>query len=472
VAHLEAGGISGIDRVTGAVRTVETEPGAIGVDVSPDGERIWITNVQANSVAVIDAKAWRLETSFASRGEGPVRVKLTPDGKTAVVVNRATRNLTLFDAATRAFAGSIALPVEPKVLALSPDGRRAALTSPASDRAVVVDLRARRVVAEIPTGRTPDGSAWAGPAVPYRSQVAFTIPEPDLVPEGIAHDPASGDFFVSSTYRRKIVRVDRSGKVTDFTSEAQDGLLGVVGMKVDSKRRLLWALCGDAGADMPMRNMESASEGRSGAFVFDLRTGKLAKKFMLGGPAEKHFLNDLVLDARGAAYATDSVTGAVYQLSLERDEPRFFLEPGRLPWPNGIALADDGGRMFVATRDGFAAVDMRTKAVTPIAMPDGERARADGLYYFRGSLVAVQSWNTGRVVARYVLGRSHDRVERVEVVEGNHPAFLQPSTGVVVGDAFYYVANSQLQHFRKLWSSNPSVPAEKLRHVVVLRARL
>ncbi|MBA3555973.1 MAG: hypothetical protein H0W29_14595, partial [Gemmatimonadales bacterium] len=56
--------------------------------------------------------------------------------------------------------------------------------------------------------------------------VAFTVSETDLVPEGIAWDPTSRSLFLSSTYRRKIVRIDSLGRATDFVREGQDGLGG------------------------------------------------------------------------------------------------------------------------------------------------------------------------------------------------------------------------------------------------------
>ena len=125
--------------------------------------------------------------------------------------------------------------------------------------------------------------------------MAFTIPEPDLVPEGIAHDPTTGTFFVGSTYKRKIVAVDRNGTARDFTTEGQDGLLGVVGMKVDVARRRLWAAAGDAGVNMPMKGMDARTRGRSGVFMYDVETGKRLRRYLLDAPGEEHFLNDLVV---------------------------------------------------------------------------------------------------------------------------------------------------------------------------------
>src|SRR6476661_3454181 len=49
-----------------------------------------------------------------------------------------------------------------------------------------------------------------------RSEAAFTLPERDLLTEGIAYDPRAGTFFVGSVYHRKILRVDRSGRVTEL----------------------------------------------------------------------------------------------------------------------------------------------------------------------------------------------------------------------------------------------------------------
>jgi len=470
VAHLEVGGVTAIDTSTNTVRHYASSPGTIGLDVAPNAERVWSTNAESNVVTVSEAATGKAIAEFGSTGKHAVRVKLTPDGKLAVVVNAASKSLALFDAATFAFVGSIPLGVEPKILTISPDGRRAVVTSPADDCAVIVDLTSRAVVARVATGKKPDGAAWARTAVPYSSRTTFTLPERDLVPEGIAHDPATGAFFLGSTYKRKIVRVDRSGTVTDFIREGGDGLLGVVGMKVDAKRRVLWALSGDAGENMPMRNMDAGGVGRSSAHAYDLGTGALMRRYSIDTRPAGHFLNDLAIDEKsGTVYATDSVAGAIYMFSLDRP-PEVFVST--VDWPNGIALSEDGRRLFVATREGVVTVDTRSRNVTRIGMPDGDVIRADGLYVHRGALVAIQPSRTGLVVSRYVLDKTLTRVQRAEVIEGNHPAFLQPTTGVVTGDSFYYIANSQLQHFRKLWLENGSVPLDKLRDVVVLRVSL
>src|SRR5688572_5898013 len=74
-----------------------------------------------------------------------------------------------------------------------------------------------------------------------RGRVAWALEEKDLIPESVAWDPAHDVFYVGSMYKRKIVKVDRGGRASDFVPQAGSGLLSVVGMKVDPRRRELWA---------------------------------------------------------------------------------------------------------------------------------------------------------------------------------------------------------------------------------------
>jgi len=56
------------------------------------------------------------------------------------------------------------------------------------------------------------------------AEIAFTIPDRTIIPEGIAYDETSRSFFVSSQYQRKIVRIDARGAVSDFITQRQDGI--------------------------------------------------------------------------------------------------------------------------------------------------------------------------------------------------------------------------------------------------------
>ena len=306
-----------------------------------------------------------------------------------------------------------------------------------------------------------------------RSQVAFRIADRELIPEGIAYDPRARIFYVGSTYRRKIVSVDEKGVVRDFTGEAQEGLLGVVGMKVDAKRRLLWAISTNAGGGMPGKGLGRDCLGCSAVFKYDLRTGRLIKKYALGNKPNVHFLNDLTVNSRGDAFITDTLTGDIYLIPHGKDELELFVNLGEKSFPNGIDLSDDEKHLFVAADGGARVVNVRDKSSRTLKLPDGvSPVVIDGLYFYKGGLIAVQPFADRRKVVRYSLDRGANAVTKAEVVEPEHPLFIQPTTGVIVGKDFYYIANSQLQLFRSLYKPDGAYDKGPLLDVVVLRARL
>jgi sugar lactone lactonase YvrE len=422
---------------------------------------------------VIDVATDKVVATFASGGQGSGHVKFTPDGKYVLVSQSDSKTLVVFDAASRRQIETIALSAPPKVMTVSRDGKRAFITSPSTDQAMVIDLVTWKETTTFPTGKTPDGIAWAATRERRsRSQTAFTIPEKDLIPEGIAYDPITKGFFVSSTHKRKIVRVDRQGKNHDFTTEAQDGLTGVVGMKVDPARRVLWALSGDAGENMPMKNMIAGERGRSFVFKYNLNTGRLIKKYMLDNQSKQHFLNDLTINAQGDVFISNSLTGEIYTINRQRDQLEVFLADEQVQWPNGLDLSPDGKWLFVAVQGGAAVINTETKKVSFAPITNDQPFWADGLYFYRNSLIAVGRREGRHAVTQYFLNPSFDRIEGFRIIEAEHPAFAQPTTGVIVGNQIYYIANSQLQLFRRLFAAKDEAGLAALSEVVVLKAEL
>lgn len=311
--------------------------------------------------------------------------------------------------------------------------------------------------------------AWAA------SEVAYTVREPDLVPEGIAFDKRTGAFFLGSTYKRKIVRIDSAGNVSDFTQPAAHGLWGVLGMQVDAQRRHLWAIASHAGNGMPMQNMTPGDEGSSAVFKFDLESGALIKKYLLTPDPDRHFLNDLVVSASGDVFISDSGASTIYTIARERDTLEMFLALGDAGSPNGITLSDDERYLFVALWDGgdVGRIEVASRQLSLLAMPQDVEVHADGLYFFENSLVSIEPFETSKVVNRYFLDSNAERVVRHVILEKDHASLAQPTTGVIVDDELHYIANSQLQIFRRLYAAyGDDYPLTDLKDVVVLRTPL
>jgi hypothetical protein len=310
--------------------------------------------------------------------------------------------------------------------------------------------------------RVERNKARVGSGVP-----AFTLREKGFIPEGIAYDPATGTFYLSSVYKRKIVSVGPAGEAKDFATE-RDGLWSVLGIKVDAARCVLWVT---TAAHRQMSNFKEEENGSSGLFKFDLRTGKLVKKYLLPNKPRPHWLGDLVINSRGDVFATDSVTPAIYVVPRARDEIVPLLEGEPFASPQGLAFTPDEKRLFVADYSkGIFVVDLRTKKVTNLApAPDITLLGIDGLYWHRGSLLGVQNGVNPARLVRLFPSADLSRIERLETLEANNPVFDEPTLGVIVGDDFYLVANSQ---WGAIDERGQLAPPEKLKEHVVLKINL
>lgn len=312
--------------------------------------------------------------------------------------------------------------------------------------------------------------ALAAAAGAPRSEVAFRLPERDLIPENVAYDPVDRAFFVGSMYKRKIVRIGPDGKVTNWVPSARDGLLSVLGMKVDAERRELWAVAGNYDDSPPMQKRDPRSSGRAAVFRYELPGGPLVKRYdRAPAPGGRLWFNDLVIHPSGDVYVSAGLDG-VYRIAKEKDqlEP-FFAERGL--FVNGLDLSPDGRRLFLAdSARGVFLLDLAARRGGMLPSPKGADLRGiDGLYIHRGALVAIQNGLKPERIVKARLNPAFDRIEEVTVLEQANPLWAIPTTGVIVDDTLYYVATSQLQSFahnRRIW------PQGKLKDTLILKLRV
>ena len=270
-----------------------------------------------------------------------------------------------------------------------------------------------------------------------------TIPEPDLIPEGIAFDPATHALYVSSIRKRKIVALSPEGKVRDFVPAARDGLWSVLGLKVDPSRRTLLA-CSEV--DGPgMVGYDPADAGKSAVFEFDLATGRTLRVYRPPAGSGRHLFNDLAF-TRGTIWVTDSTDGSVWR--IDRASGRLDrLTPARtFEYPNGIAMGPGEKTLFVADDRSVWTVDSTSGKRRELAHPAGTKlGQADGLYFDHGSLIAIQNGDPPVRVVRFSLSSALDRVTGEMALAADDPRFPEPTTGVIAGDVMYIVGDAQLR---------------------------
>jgi len=267
------------------------------------------------------------------------------------------------------------------------------------------------------------------------AEVLFTIPEHDLYPENIAFDPVSGDYFLGSMGRSRILRIHADGSYEDFAKGLEPLLQSAVGMKVDARRRLLWVCSGR----YTLFGGSVEGPAQSGVLLFDIDDGSLLKSWMMEQPSPAHIFNDLVLAADGDAYATTTLFGQIVRLSPEKDEMELVLDtPGS--HNNGITMDPEGRFLFFTLDREISRLELATGEVKKLEVPEDAGLGTDGLYFFEGSLISVKP-RLDQVV-RLHFSESLDRVDRVEVLADGEPGFAYPTTGVVVGDSLVLVGTS------------------------------
>jgi len=267
------------------------------------------------------------------------------------------------------------------------------------------------------------------PAV-SQARLAFVTEEKDLVPEGLAYDPRQDVYYLSSLNRRKIVKITAEGRVSDFVPARGNNLLPVLGIHLDPGDGSVWA------------NSWSGDAGRSELLHFDA-SGKLLGRYALEDAA-RHGFNDLVVRKNGEVLLTDSVSNEVFRFDPGAHKFTRLPVHRSLSSPNGIALADDDRRLFVADDFGVLRVDLDSGASADVNPgPRNTLAGIDGLYWHRGSLIAVQNGIGSPRIAAFRLSKDASRVTQTTVLENRTAFTVSPTTGAIHGNDFYFIANGQ-----------------------------
>jgi hypothetical protein len=287
------------------------------------------------------------------------------------------------------------------------------------------------------------------PAHLSRPEVAFRFPMADSTfwPEGLAHDGARGDFYVTGVREGRIARVDSSGRVHAFARVAPAGW-AALGAAVDAAHDRIWV----GAAAIPQAAGYAAGDSGRGAIVaFDRASGREVARFELPAAPEGHVPGDVLVTPGGDVYVSDSGQPVIWRVRQGRLET-FATDPGFRSL-QGQALGDDGFTLFVADyAHGIAAVDLASRAVTWLRPPPGATTLGiDGLAWVdagphggRG-LVAVQNGlPPPRVVSIDVEGRgAATRLVRLRERARDRVVADEPTLVVVAGPRLVYVANSQ-----------------------------
>jgi len=270
--------------------------------------------------------------------------------------------------------------------------------------------------------------------------VALQLDDNTIIPEGIAYDTHWRSVFMGSVAQKRIFRIDFTNTVTEFAGKGM-GLDSVLGLAVDSPRRVLYAVSTNA------VTAEGEAKRRNAIFAFDVDNARLLRRIDVPGAQQ---LNDVAVAPGGRVFATDSASGAVFEIPKE-GEPRQVVPPNVIRGSNGLAASADAKRLYVAHSTGLASVDLASGAVTRMRIPERETVAAiDGLYEWQGQLIGVQNITTPGRVILMTLSPDGQSVTRVQTLLSHHHNQLdEPTTGAVTERGFYLLAATGVAHYNR-----------------------
>jgi hypothetical protein len=299
-----------------------------------------------------------------------------------------------------------------------------------------------------------------------QSDTAFVLTDRQLHVEGIDFDKKEKTFYLGSIHKRKVIRVDARGLVTDFCDSEFEGMTSVFGLKIDAKRNLLWV----CSSPMPeMQNFDSTL--RSTVFKFDLKSGQLIRKYQAPTTEPDGIFGDLILNAKGNPLISDSKNNKIFSVNESAGKLESMFSSDEFWNIQGLALSADEKFLFISDYvKGLFKLNLAAKTLEMVKCSlDVSLKGIDGLYRHGNSLIAIQNGVNPFRLIQLQLNQEGTTVTSFKMLENNHPAFGEPTLGTLQGNTLYYIGNSQWGGYDK---EHKPKAAEKLHDIVVLSLNL
>jgi YVTN family beta-propeller protein len=131
-----------------------------GVLVTPDGQKVYVTNETSGTVTVLDARTGRQRTEFRV-GARPRFVAFSPDAAYALVTSESGGSVTIVDLPKDVPLKTVAVgdSTKPTGVAIAPDNKTAYFANGRANRVSIFSIAAMTVTDSIPVGQRPWGVA-------------------------------------------------------------------------------------------------------------------------------------------------------------------------------------------------------------------------------------------------------------------------------------------------------------------------
>ncbi|HEX3644119.1 MAG TPA: hypothetical protein VHT95_00855 [Vicinamibacterales bacterium] len=134
--------------------------GPEGIDLAPNGREVWSAHSRDGGVSIIDVGSKKVAQTIAIGTKRSNRIKLTPDAKFALVSDIDTGEVVVLDAPARKVIAHIPVGKSPEGILMPATGGLAYVAVNGDNFVAVIDLKTWQVTKKISTGSGPDGMAW------------------------------------------------------------------------------------------------------------------------------------------------------------------------------------------------------------------------------------------------------------------------------------------------------------------------
>lgn len=299
-------------------------------------------------------------------------------------------------------------------------------------------------------------------------KVAFDLPKGDTLFESIVWDPKRKEFLVGSVREGKIYLSDKNGKLKEFISPADgSGLWSVYAMAVDPARDLLYVT---SSSTLYFKGFRKEDFNKTGIFKFKLSTGKLLDKILMPADHGTHTFSTITVGKNGKVFIADGLRNEIY--TIEGDKLKLLVANPNLTSIRGLAASDDGNTLYFADYSmGLFGADLKEGKGFPVAHDTSNLVLGgiEGLYWYKGTLVAIENGMWPRRVIRLTLGKDGKSITKMMPLDVANPVFELPTSGTVAGDDLYFIANSQKGLYGKYGDLKDKT---KLQPVKIFRSNL
>lgn len=292
----------------------------------------------------------------------------------------------------------------------------------------------------------------------------LTLSDTTLFPEGIVRDEARSRWLLSSVRQRTVVAVDDAGRITPFARDLPADVGAILGIRIDPARGALFAA---SAAVPPMLRFTSADTLRAEVLEFDLATGALRRRIALPAAERQRVPGDIAIGPDGTLYVSDGLAARLYVIP-PRGEVRVVTSPF-IASLQGMVFARDGRAIIAADyRHGLIRIPLAVAGasaggatgagadtITQITDSAGRKLQGlDGLAWHGDALIATYNGRLPGRVVRITLAADQRSITAFNVLETLVNAG-EPTLGVVLGDAFVFIANSPWSAFDDAGARKP-----------------